>query len=155
MIYLKKEQTNVSLTEKLPQQLKESYKASRKSSPVVEGLKVAAVLKLWNDRDYRDIRFDVPMPLGGKTVIVKVLAKDAEGGVVGVECVSSVNLGWLDGRIAQLRRCLPSDSWLVVVFPSNVDEQVREVVELADEVWITGKNGKVEQMLFMSFFCKE
>ncbi len=151
---MKKEQTNVSLTEKLPQQLKESYKDSRKSSPVVEGLKVAAALKLWNDRDYRDVRFEVPLIFGGKTVLVKVLAHDAEGGVVGVECVSSVNLGWLSGRVEQLRRCLPADSYLIVVFPPDIDKQVREAVELADEVWITGKNGKVEQMMFMSFFCK-
>ena len=128
--------------------------SARKGSAVVESLKVAAALKLWNDRDYRDIRFEVPLIFGGKTVSIKVLAHDAEGGVVGVECASSVNLGWLGGRVGQLRRCLPSDSWLVVVFPSGVDEQVREVVELADEVWVTGKNGTVEQMMFMSFFHK-
>ena len=139
---------------KLPEELRANYNNKRKGSPVVEGLKVAAALKLWNDRDYRDIRFDVPMTLGGKTVLVKVLAHDAEGGVVGVECALSVNLGWLGGRVEQLRRCLPSGSWIVVVFPSNVDEQVREAVELADEVWVTGKNGTVEQMMFMSFFRK-
>ena len=118
-------------------------------------MKVAAALKLWNDRGYRDIKFEVPLIFGGKTVSIKVLAHDAEGGVVGVECVLGVNLGWLGGRVGQLRRCLPSGSWLVVVFPSGVDERVREVVELADEVWVTGKNGKVEQMMFMSFFHKE
>ena len=140
----------------MPEELRANYKMrARKGSAVIEGLRVAAALKLWNDRDYRDIRFDVPMPLGGKTVFVKVLAHDAEGGVVGVECALSVNLGWLSGRVAQLRRCLPSGSWLVVVFPSGVDERVREVVELADEVWVTGKNGLVEQMMFMSFFHKE
>ncbi len=143
------------IIDKLPDELRANYKINRKNSPVIEQLKVAAALKLWNDRDYRDIRFDVPLVFGGKTVLVKVLAHDAEGGVVGVECVSSVNLGWLDGRVEQLRRCLPADSYLVVVFPPDVDEQVREAVELADEVWITGKNGKVEQMMFMSFFCKE
>ncbi len=159
---MEKETTNLSpckntknLVDKLPKELRANYKINRKNSPVIEQLKVAAAMKLWNDRDYRDIRFDVPMPLGGKTVIVKVLAKDAEGGVVGVECALSVNLGWLSGRVAQLRRCLPADSYLVVVFPPSVDEQVREVVELADEVWVTGKSGKVEQMMFMSFFCKE
>ena len=145
----------IAATDKLPKELRANYKMrARKGSAVIEGLRVAAALKLWNDRDYRDIRFDVPMPLGGKTVLVKVLAKSAEGGVVGVECVSSVNLGWLGGRVGQLRRCLPSGSWVVVVFPSGVDERVREVVELADEVWITGKNGTVEQMMFMSFFHK-
>ncbi len=143
-----------AVADKLPEELRASYKINRKGSPVIEGLKVAAALKLWNDRDYRDIKFEVPLIFGGKTVSIKVLAHDVEGGVVGVECVSSVNLGWLGGRVGQLRRCLPADSYLVVVFPSGVDERVREVVELADEVWITGKNGKVEQMMFMSFFCK-
>ena len=140
---------------KLPDELRANYRINRKSSPIIERLKVAAALKLWNDRGYRDIKFEVPLIFGGKTVSIKVLAKDAEGGVVGVECVSSVNLGWLGGRVGRLRCCLPSGSWLVVVFPSGVDERVREVVELADEVWVTGKNGMVEQMMFMSFFHKE
>ena len=153
---MKKEQTNFSLlTDKLPEELRANYKINRKNSPVIELLKVAAALKLWGDRGYREIGFEVPLIFGGKTVSIKVLAHDAEGGVVGVECVSSVNLGWLGGRVAGLRCCLPSGSWLVVVFPSGVDERVREVVELADEVWVTGKGGTVEQMMFMSFFHKE
>ena len=145
---------NGDIVEKLPKELRANYKTSRKSSPIVEGLKVAAALKLWADRGYRDIGFEVPLIFGGKTVSIKVLARDVEGGVVGVECVLSVDLGWLGGRVAGLRCCLPSGSWLVVVFPSGVDERVREVVELADEVWVTGKNGTVEQMMFMSFFHK-
>ena len=152
----KAKELTILAVNKLPEGLKANYKShARKSSVAIEQLRVAAVLKLWNDRDYRDIRFDVPLIFGGKTVSIKVLAHDAEGGVVGVECVLSVNLGWLGGRVGQLRRCLPFGSWLVVVFPSGVDERVWEVVELADEVWITGKNGTVEQMMFMSFFHKE
>ena len=114
---------NGDTIEKLPKELRANYKTSRKSPPIIESLKVAAALKLWGDRGYREIGFEVPLIFGGKTVSIKVLAHDAEGGVVGVECVLSVNLGWLSGRVGQLRCCLPSGSWLVVVFPSGVDER--------------------------------
>ena len=139
---------------KLPEELRANYRINRKGSAVIEQLRVAAALKLWNARGYRDIKFDAPMSLGGKTVFVKVLAQNAEGVVVGVECVSSLRLGWLRERVAQLRCCLPPDSWIVAVFPSDVGEGVKKAAKLVDEVWVTGKNGTVEQMMFMSVFGK-
>ena len=49
---------------KLPEDLRANYKrTARKSSSVIEQLRVAAVLKLWEARGYRDIKFDVPMTL--------------------------------------------------------------------------------------------
>jgi hypothetical protein len=75
--------------------------------------------------------------------------------VVGVECASSLKLARLRKRIARLRGSLPAGSWLVIVFPSGVGEHVTEVVKLADEVWIVGKNGTVECMMFKSVFHKE
>ena len=144
-----------NIADKLPEELRVNYKMhARKGSSVIEHLRVAAVLKFWDARGYRDIKFDVPMTWNGKTVFVKVLAKNAEGGLVGVECASTVRLGWLRGRVVQLRGCLPSDSWVIVVFPSNIGERVKRVVKLVDEVWVTGKNGTVEQMMFMSVFRK-
>ncbi len=89
---MKKEQTNFNLTEKLPEELKTNYEANRKSSPTIEALKVAAALKLWNDRSYRNIQFEAPIAYGGKTVFVKVLAKHADDTVVGVECASTFRL---------------------------------------------------------------
>jgi hypothetical protein len=96
------------------------------------------------------------MVFGAKTFFVSVLARDAEGVVVGVECASSLKLGWwLRGRVVRLRCCLPFGSRLVVVFPSYVGEGVRVVVKWVDEVWVVGKNGMVERMMFRSFFRKE
>jgi hypothetical protein len=85
---------------------------------------------------------------------VDVLARDTDG-MVGVECASSVNLGWLRRRVAQLRVCLPPDTYLVIVFPSSEGECADRAVELADEVWVTGKdNTKVARMMFTSVFGK-
>ena len=159
---MKKEQTNLPSSkdtknpaDKLPEELMRNYRLyARKSSFVIECLRVAAALKLWDARGFRDIKFDVPKTVGGKTFFVKILARDAEGGVVGVECASILRLEWLQMRVAQLRCCLPPDSWIIAVFHSNVDERVREVVKFVDEVWITGKNGMVEQMMFVSVFRK-
>ncbi len=83
---LKKEQTNPNLTQKLPPQLQKEYQKSRKNSPIIESLKIAAALKLWNDRGFTDIKFDVPIAYDGKTMFIKVLAKHQEGTVYGVEC---------------------------------------------------------------------
>jgi hypothetical protein len=142
------------ITDKLPKELRTNYKLSRKSSPIVEYLKVVAALKLWGDRSYRDIQFEVPLALGGKTVFVKVLAQDADG-VVGVECASGIDFGWLRRRIELLRGCLPTDSYLIAIFPSAVDERVDRVAELVDEVWVTGKdNTRVARMMFTSVFGK-
>jgi hypothetical protein len=44
---------------------------------------------------------------------------------------------------------------VVIVFPSGVNERIKAVVRLADEVWIVGKNGTVECMMFRSSFHKE
>ena len=159
---MEREQTNLpsrkdtkNQVDKLPEELRANYmRHARKGSAVIESLRVAAALKLWEARGYRDIKFDVPMTFGGKTVFVKVLAKNAEGVVVEVECASSLKLGWLRGRVAQLRGCLPPNSWVIAVFPSNVGERVKKAAKLFDEVWVTGKNGTVEQMMFVSVFRK-
>ena len=140
---------------KLPEELRANYKMhARKGSAVIEHLKIAATLKLWNDRDYRDIKFDVPISCSGKTVFVKVLARNAEGVVVGVECASTVRLERLCERVEQLRGCLPPDSYIIAVFPEAVGERVKKATKLVDEVWVTGKNGTVEQMMFLSVFHK-
>jgi hypothetical protein len=140
---------------KLPEQLKESYKASRKESPIIESLKIAAALKLWNNRGFRDIEFDVPKILSGKTVFVKVLAKNVEGRVFGIECASKVRPGWLRERLLALQFCLPQDSYIIAVFPESVGEKADKVVSLADEVWLTGKNGEINQMMFSTVLHKE
>jgi hypothetical protein len=141
--------------DKLPEELRANYESSaHRCSPVVEGLKVAAALKLYVDRGYRELGFGVESEDGGKSVYVDVLALDADG-IVGVECVSSLHLGWLRWRVKQLRRYLPPNSHIILVFPQNVGEQVKKAVELADEVWVTGKDGTVEQMMFTSAFHKE
>jgi hypothetical protein len=159
---MKEESTNSSLcrdtknlTYKLPEELRANYISSeRKGSAVVEGLKVAAALKLWVDRGYRSMGFEVESEDGGKTFYVDVLAYNADG-MVGVECASSLNMGRLRRQIAQLRCYLPPNSYIIIVFPSNVSEQAKKATKLADEVWVTGKNGTVEQMMFLSVFHKE
>jgi hypothetical protein len=139
---------------KLPEELKLIYKCARKGSADMEALKVAAALKLWNDRGYRELGFEVPSDLSGKTFYVDVIAQDTRG-FVGVECAPTVELERLRKRVALLRGSLPPDSHLVLVFPANAGEHVKKAVRLVDEVWVTGKNGTVEQMMFMSFLGKE
>ncbi len=159
---LKKEQTNPlpqkdtkNPADKLPEELRANYKSSeRKGSAAIENLKVAAALKLWNDRGYRQLGFGVESDVDGKTVYVDVLAHDDARGMVGVECACSLNLGRLRRRIKQLRGCLTPDSYIIAVFPSKVGERVKKAIRLVDEVWVTGKNGTVEQMMFMSVFRK-
>ncbi|MCL5876696.1 MAG: hypothetical protein M1540_02665 [Candidatus Bathyarchaeota archaeon] len=142
------------VADRLPEDLRASYSDARKGSEVIESLKVAAALKLWVDRGYREMGFEVSSDLGGKTFYIDVLAKDDER-MVGVECDSGVDLGRLRRRVALLRRSLPEGSYLVVVFPFGVEERhVDEAVELADEVWVTGKDGKVERMMCTSVFHK-
>jgi hypothetical protein len=136
---------------KLPEELRAKYRVNRKCSPVIEGLKVAAALKLWGDRGYRNVRFEVSLALGGKRRFVKVLAQDADR-VVGVECASNINMVRLHNRMTQLRNYLPPGNWLILVFSSGMDERVRKAVKLADEVWVIGKNGTVEQMMFTTTF---
>jgi hypothetical protein len=151
---LKKQQTNPPTqnpADKLPKELKAIYNDTRKSSAAVESLKVAAALKLWNDRGYRQLGFGVESEDNGKSFYVDVLAND-DRGMVGVECASSLNLGRLRRRIEQLRGCLTPDSYIIAVFPETVGEGVKKALRLVDEVWVTGKNGTVEQMMFMSFF---
>ncbi len=142
------------IIDKLPDELRANYKSSeRKGSAVVESLKVAAALKLWVDRGYRSMGFEVESEDGGKSFYVDVLAHDARG-MVGVECASSFKMGQLRRQIAQLRRYLPPNSYIIVVFPENVGEQAKKATKLVDEVWVTGKNGTVESMMFMSVFLK-
>ncbi len=146
--------SNNKLVENMPQELRKIYTASRKSSPSIDSLKVAAALKLWA-RDFRDIKFDAPLVFGGKTVIVKVLAKHPDGTMFGVECASKVRPNWLRERLAVLQMCLPKDSYIIAVFPATAYERARRVVKLADEVWVTGDDGKVKQMMFHARFGKE
>ncbi len=112
-----------------------------------------AALKLWNDRGYRDIQFDVPITCSGKTVYVKVLTKNEEGMNIVIECASVVKPKRFRARIAHLRNCL-TNSYIIAVFPSTAGEKVEKAAELTDELWVTGKNGKIEQMMFMSTFYK-
>ena len=70
---MEKEQTSLSLlTHKLPEELRANYNSSEhKCSAVVEGLKVAAALKLWVDRGYRAFGFGVESEdFGGKSFYV-------------------------------------------------------------------------------------
>jgi hypothetical protein len=157
---LEGEQTNPPLRKNkhqasmLPEELRAAYSDARKGSAVIEALKVAAALKLWCDRGYRQMGFEVSSDLGGKTFYIDVLAKNDER-MVGVECDSGVDLGRLRRRVAQLRRSLPEGSYLVVVFPFGVDKRHIDIaIELADEVWVTGKDGKVERMICTSIFHK-
>ncbi|MCW4024518.1 MAG: hypothetical protein NWF01_05725 [Candidatus Bathyarchaeota archaeon] len=143
------------ITSNLPHELRVNYRVNRKNSPLIEQLKVVAALKLWEHRGFRDAQFEVPLSFGGQRVFVKVLARN-EDGVVAVECCSKLMLGWLRGRVALLRGCLPADTYLVVVFPSGVGERVDVTAGLADEVWVTNKdNSKVERMMFMSVCHRE
>jgi hypothetical protein len=143
-----------NVASKLPEELRANYNSSaHRCSSVVEGLKVAAALKLYVDRGYRELGFGVESEDGGKSVYVDVLALDADG-IVGVECVSSLHLGWLRWRVKQLRRYLPQNSHIILVFPQNVGKQAEKAVKLADEVWVTGKDGTVEHMMFTSAFHK-
>ncbi len=136
---------------KLPEELRAKYEAQAcVCCDVVECLKVASALKLWHNRGYRDIAFSVPLVLGRKKFFVDVLARKGAG-VVGVECMPSLNLGWLRGRMALLRRCLPSGTYYVIVFPSTVGERVNRAAFLADEVWVADEdNSKVASMMFVS-----
>ncbi len=155
---MEKESTNLSLcrdtknpADKLPEELRAKYETQAcECCDVVECLKVAAALKLWCNRGYRDIEFSVPLVLGRKKFFVDVLARKGDC-VVGVECMPNLNLGWLRGRMALLRRCLPSNTYLVIVFPSTVGERVNRAAFLADEVWVTDEdNSKVARMMFVS-----
>jgi predicted metal-binding protein len=138
------------VVDELPEELRANYIRARKGSAVVECLKVAAALKLWFDRGYREVGFEVPSDCSGRMFYVNVLARDAEG-MVGVECASSLHLEQLRKRMTQLRGCLPAESWVILV-PSNAGKYADKALELADEVWVTGKDGTVEQMMFMSVF---
>ncbi len=140
--------------DKLPEELRANYMSSaHRCSPVVEGLKLAAALKLYVDRGYRELGFGVESEDDGKSFYVDVLA-NGDNGMVGVECASSLHLGWLRWQVKKLRRYLPQNSYIIIVFPENVGEQAEKAVELADEVWVTGKDGTVERMLFTSVFHK-
>jgi hypothetical protein len=140
------------MSAELPEELKTNYiKQAHKTSHAIERLKIMAALKLWNDRNYHDIQFDVPITRNGKTVFAKVLTKNAEGLVIAIECTSVLRSKRLRARIELLRNCLPN-SYIIAVFPSTAGEKVEKVIGLTDELWVTGKNGKVEQMMFMSAF---
>jgi hypothetical protein len=145
-----------NIANKLPEELRAKYQTQAcVCIDVVECLKVAAALKLWCDRGYREIAFSVPLALGRKKFFVDVLAKK-EDHTVGVECMPSPNLGWLRERMALLRRCLPPDTYYVIVFPSSTDKRVNKAAFLADEVWVTDEtNSKVSSMMFTTVWHKE
>lgn len=144
-----------NIAKKLPEILRAKYQTQAcVCIDVVECLKVAATLKLWFNRSYRDIEFSVPLTLGRKKFFVDVLAK-REDGVVAVECVPSLNLGWLREQMGLLRRSFPSNGYFIIVFPSTVGKRVKKAMFLADEIWVTNKdNSKVARMMFVSTFHK-
>ena len=111
-------------------------------------------MKLWKDRDFRDIKFEVEPEWHGKSFYVDVLAQN-DGLMVGVECASSLRMGRLQGRISLLQDCLPPNSYIIAVFPETAYERARRAVKLVDEVWVTGKNGKVNQMMFHAYLGRE
>jgi hypothetical protein len=154
---LKSEKNKIGndISNELPKELRATYHPNQRSSPIIERLRMAAVLKLWYDRDFRDIRLNVPLSQEGKRFIVKVLAQNKEGRLFGVECVSAIGLGRLRKRITRLRACLPPESYLIAVFPYGADKRADRAVQFADEVWVTGKDGKVAEMMFMSSLGKE
>ena len=45
-------------------------------------------------------------------------------------------------------------SHIIIIFPENIGKQAEKATELADEVWVTGKNGTVEQIMFTSVLHK-
>jgi hypothetical protein len=137
------------LSSNLPEELRAKYGSQAfVCCDVVECLKVAAALKLWFNRGYRDVDFSVPLVLNREKLFVDVLAR-GENGVVGVECMPSLSLGWLCERMGLLRRCLP-EAYLIIVFPATVGKRVEKATFLADEVWVTNKdNSKVESMMFV------
>ncbi|XHH08994.1 MAG: hypothetical protein ACFCUE_15730 [Candidatus Bathyarchaeia archaeon] len=149
-------QNNPNPTDKLPEPLKTNFKQyTFKCSPTIYQLKAAAALKLWKDRGYRDITFDEPMPYGGKSVYVKVLVRKEDNTMIGVECASTLRLRRLSARIELLRACLPQDSYIIAVFPETTGDCVTKATNFADEVWLTGKNGTVNQMIFSTVFHRK
>jgi hypothetical protein len=51
--------------------------------------------------------------------------------------------------------CLPKDSYIVAVFPETASKKADKAVNMADEVWVTGKNGKINQMIFHTYLGNE
>ncbi len=151
---MNKQQTNPNPTNNLPQEIKQAYKTSRKNSPAIETLKLAAAQKLHSARDCTNIKFDTPAIFGKKTIYIKVQGKHPDGTVFAAECATKVKLSRLRERVAVIKTCLPKDSYIVLVFPEDCYERSRRAVKLADEVWITGKNGKVNQMIFHAYLGK-
>ncbi len=140
-----------ALIDKLPKELRTNYQKSRKNSPTIETLKIAAALKLWNDRGFEDIQFDVPMTIAGKHFFVKVLAKHSIGTVFGVECVSNVRLSWLRVRLLTLQLCLPHESYIVAVLPHFAENKFKKILLFADEIWAVDISGTIEQVFFSHF----
>ncbi|XHH08276.1 MAG: hypothetical protein ACFCUE_11990 [Candidatus Bathyarchaeia archaeon] len=141
---------NNNLADKLPKELIKEHKNSRTGFPVIEGLKMAAMLKLWCDRGFIDIKLNVPLSHEGKRFFVKVLAQNEEGKMFGVECASAISLGRLRFRVERLRACLPSDSYIIAVFPSTDGKKANKTVKFVNEVWVTGKDGTLNERMFMS-----
>ncbi len=74
---------------------------------------------------------------------------------MGLNAPSNVKLGWLKERLPALQMCLPKDSYIIALFPETASEKADKAVKFADEVWVTGKNGKINQMVFHSCFGKQ
>jgi len=104
----------------LPKELEE---CNSRDFPVVVGLRNAAILKLWYDRGFRDISLNVFLRHEGKRFYVKLLAKNKEGKMFGVECASTISLGRLRKRIERLRACLPPGSYIIIIFPYGAGRQ--------------------------------
>jgi hypothetical protein len=75
--------------------------------------------------------------------------------VVGIECASKVRLNRFHKRITQLQGCLPPDNYIIAVFPETANDEATKTTSFVDEVWITNKNGTIEQMMFTSTLHKE
>ncbi|XHH07934.1 MAG: hypothetical protein ACFCUE_10190 [Candidatus Bathyarchaeia archaeon] len=141
---------NNLLINKLHEGLRAKYsRQTCECCDVVECLKVATALKLWYDREHHDIEFSVPFALRKKKFFVDVLAHK-ENCVVVVECMPSLNLGWLRVRMALLHRCLPPSAHYVIVFPSSEGKRVDKAAILSDEIWVTNEdNSKVANIMFV------
>ncbi len=137
---MNKKQTNPNTqTDNLSQELNEAFKEHQKVPSAIEQLQLAAALKLWKELGFRHVILNVSLHHDGKRFFVKVLAKNKQGKLFGVECASSVRLERFRDRVVRLRACLPSDSYIIAVFPHTVGKKADAVAKFVDEVWLMGE----------------
>ncbi len=140
MTITNKKQTNPNTqTDKLSQELKEAFKEHQKDPSVIEQLQLAAALRLWKERGFREVVMNVSLHHDGQRFSVKVLAKNKQGKLFGVECATTVRLGRFRDRVARLRACLPPDSYIIAVFPQGAGKKTGQVAGFVDEVWVMGE----------------